>query len=44
MAKDHISDHASAIDYIEFVRNVDEFQRNIQDSVVWSLFRSFDGR
>mmetsp|Transcript_52150 Transcript_52150/g.124251 ORF Transcript_52150/g.124251 Transcript_52150/m.124251 type:complete len:589 (-) Transcript_52150:158-1924(-) len=30
------------IDYIEFLRAVDECQRNMQDSAIWAVFRSFD--
>lgn len=42
MAKDYTK-HGCVIDYPEFVNNVLEFQRNLQDSVVRAVFRSFDG-
>jgi len=42
MAKDYTK-HGCVIDYPEFINNVLEFQRNLQDSVVRSVFRSFDG-
>mmetsp|Transcript_34349 Transcript_34349/g.78268 ORF Transcript_34349/g.78268 Transcript_34349/m.78268 type:complete len:589 (+) Transcript_34349:155-1921(+) len=33
----------NTIDYGEFLRNVDECQRNMQDSAIWAVFRTFDG-
>merc|ERR1712188_350252 len=38
------ADTKSTIDYTEYVKTIDEFQRNMQDSVVWAIFRSFDGK
>jgi len=30
------------IEYPEFLANIEDFQRNMQDSAVWAVFRNFD--
>jgi Ca2+-binding EF-hand superfamily protein len=39
-----VADTTATIDYTDYVKTTDEFQRNMQDSVVWAIFRSFDGQ
>eukprot|EP00929_Paragymnodinium_shiwhaense_P114597 TRINITY_DN83035_c0_g1_i1.p1 TRINITY_DN83035_c0_g1~~TRINITY_DN83035_c0_g1_i1.p1 ORF type:complete len:601 (+),score=118.20 TRINITY_DN83035_c0_g1_i1:169-1971(+) len=36
------NDGNAMVDYAEFVAAVEDFQRNLQDSAVWAVFRSFD--
>lgn len=33
-----------SIDYRLFVAGIEDFQRNVQDSVVWAVFRNFDNQ
>lgn len=32
------------IDYLAFVRAIEDFQRNMQDNVVWAVFKNFDAK
>jgi len=38
------TDEGRMIEYLEFVSAIEDFQRNMQDSAVWAVFRNFDSQ
>lgn len=43
LATDMPPDRLGAVDYSGFIADIHEFQRNMQDSAIWAVFRNFDG-